>query len=246
MGMLTRDPAKDARLNHYKAAATIFKQLEDYMGYSYMIGSAAGWHFNNNEPRKALMYNDSTIAACLRGLIEGFEDRRTLWDAYKFRSAIYKSLGQNDSAWHYIHKGHDTQLRHIYEENNEKVLEIDARYNDEQQKQKIEEQEQLILFESQRRNLLLAIIGLIILFTGILSYYILRLRNEKKKTEDQAGLILKKNRGLSDSLEKQMILQNEVHHRVKNNLQVIISLLDLQREEINDPETQKKLEAMAG
>jgi len=245
MGMLTRAPSKEARLNHYKSAANLFSQLEDYMGYSYMVGGVARWYFDHNQPYKALMYNDSTIAATQRGLAEGFEDRRTLWDAYKFRSAIYKSLGQNDSAWHYIHKGHDTQLNHIYEENNEKVLEIDARYNNEQQKQKIEEQEQRILFQSQRRNLLLAIIGLSILFAAILSYYAFRLRKEKRKTEEQAKVIQQKNIGLSDSLEKQIVLQSEVHHRVKNNLQVIISLLDLQREEIEDPDIQEKLEAMA-
>ena len=192
MAMLTRDPSKEARLNHYKAAVRLFEQLEDYMGCSYMFRGIASWYYEQGQLYKALVYNDSTITAIHQGLAEGYEHRRTLWDAYKFRSALYKSLGQSDSAWHYIHKGHDTQLKYIYEENNEKVLEIDARYNDKQQKQKIEEQEQRILFESQRRNLLLAIIGLSILFASILIYYALRLRKEKRKTEEQANIIQQK------------------------------------------------------
>ena len=246
MGMLTRDTSREAKLNHYKTAAHLFYQLEDHMGYCYMIGSVAGWHFEHGDPYKALIYNDSTLAAAHRAFRGGVEDRRTLWNAYRFRSTIYKSIGQNDSAWHYLNKSHYTQIKYINEENNEKVLEIDARYNDEKQKQTIAEQEQQIQFETQRRNLLLAILGLIILFTIILSYYSIRLRKEKKKTEEQALLIQEKNKGLSKSLENQIVLQSEVHHRVKNNLQIIISLLDLQKEEIEDPAIQEKLDAMIG
>nr|WP_256534357.1 sensor histidine kinase [Lewinella sp. JB7] len=80
---------------------------------------------------------------------------------------------------------------------------------------------------------------------ALLGYFYTRLKRAKTALEEQY-LIEQENEELTQSLTKQKILQGEVHHRVKNNLQVIIGLLELQTQELADPHARACLEAMSG
>ncbi len=52
--------------------------------------------------------------------------------------------------------------------------------------------------------------------------------------------VKKKTQELNRSLKQQELLMREIHHRVKNNLQIILSMLRLQSDEITDPEVAQK------
>ncbi len=245
MGMLVDRNKTDERLMHYKAAGSIFKKIEDHAGYGYMTGSITGWYFEKGNYIKALAYSDTTIASARQAIKEGFEEHWHLSSYYRFRGEIFRRLGDVDSAWHYLNKGYRLELDHIDESNNEKVLEINARYEDEKREQTLAEQAQEIKFEKDRRNLLIGIIGLVLIFASLLTYYYMRLQKANHKMKGQSEAIKQNNQELSKSLQRQIILQSEVHHRVKNNLQIIISLLEIQKEDIEEPEIQKNLDTMA-
>ena len=59
----------------------------------------------------------------------------------------------------------------------------------------------------------------------------------KGKTND----LIEANRDLEESLEKQLFLKQELHHRVKNNLQFIAGLLILEVQGLDNPELERIL-----
>ena len=165
--------------------------------------------------------------------------------AYINRGNILKELGELDSAYFYINKGYELELAAAYQNNNDKIVEIDARYKNEKKEKLIAKQALQLQAERERQYLFWGVFAFLLFFASILGYYYFHLSKTNQKMKQQALTIQCKNKDLSKSLERQRMLQSEVHHRVKNNLQVIISLLELQMEEAKNPIVQKNFQSMA-
>jgi PAS domain S-box-containing protein len=74
----------------------------------------------------------------------------------------------------------------------------------------------------------------------------------EQRVHEQTAALAQANRALQNALEQAQILLRELHHRVKNNLQVIASLLNLQSAALSDPhvrsifrDCQERIRAMA-
>ena len=99
--------------------------------------------------------------------------------------------------------------------------------------------------------ILVTVIEAFILSLAFADRYII-LEKEKKQKEKQLieetlnrtqlveEEVRKKTEALKHSLHTQELLLKEVHHRVKNNLQIILSMIRLQYDEIEDPKIQEK------
>lgn len=111
-----------------------------------------------------------------------------------------------------------TELNYVIEENDREVLE----------KNKIIKEKEDIIFTT-------TIIALSVLL-GI-SFVFIRINRKKRFEIEKMNLsIAQKNTQIESSLKEKEILLKEIHHRVKNNLQIISGILDIQNFSIKEPE----------
>ncbi len=117
---------------------------------------------------------------------------------------------------------------------NEKILALQRKYETEKKEEQIRqlnyqaELNQLALKKSNQQRLFFILAAFGLLAIAIL---IFRQFHIKRKSE---ALLAEKNVIISSALADKELLLKEIHHRVKNNLQVVSSLLGLQSEYIKD------------
>ncbi len=163
-----------------------------------------------------------------------YESADNLSEMYRFR---------NDFAQAYLYEKYASQWKDSLYQQEKKVKELgfDFRLNELEQKRKMEalnkqnkSQDKMIRAsqaelekEKQWRYFWIVIILLVVLFSLIVLYFFISQRKQNRLLEIQKNLIEQKNK-------ENEILVREVHHRVKNNLHSVMSLLRLEKRKLKD------------
>ncbi len=212
LGFLTNVGEYEKERFYYREVLNGFRKLKNYPGMSGMYSSLARVFMEDSEYDSAIIYLDSAIC------ISNENYNGILTTEYFKKSNIYERLNQTDSAFKYLklHLEEKEKERTIAEK--ELILGLEYQYEKETQGRELDakKREAELLEQSNKRLNYIAIVLLILVaIIACLSYF---LAQSKKKLKLQ-------NQDLAKSNQTKTLLLQELHHRVKNNLALIISMV---------------------
>lgn len=209
----------EAAIQDYQSNLALCEELDHKRGIMVSHANLGHTHLLNKNYNAALPY-----LLFAKEAMESTNDKANLWEQYMHLSNTYEALGDYENALLYERKL-ATENEEYYEDKIDQLeLETQTKFETGQRQATIVLQEQTIQQQRQRQ---LLILGLAVLLGAVLLLVYNNYRNKKRLSAE----LEVKNR------EKELLLK-EIHHRVKNNLQTISSLLNLQSAQIKDKEIQ--------
>lgn len=148
----------------------------------------------------------------------------------------FKQQGIYDSAFFYLNKLYNKQLDELHRATDENIQSINRIYSQELNLKIIKEQELELEIKTKNRKILLyALYSIAVLTLGLAVFLFILLRS-RRRIYAQTNKINSINKELEQVIKQKEVLFHEMQHRVKNNLTMLISLLEMQLEEIDSPE----------
>ncbi len=229
----------DSSLSYINSAVQIFRNNSDTVNLARALNSAATLQIKKENYNAALNHSREVQKLNLNHNLD-------LSVKNAFNLAIELSaLNQNKLAYEKLLEAYSLKDSLLNESLNETISQLSAKYESEQKERKILELERdkieadLNLSKSENTRNVILLVAALILGVSLLLY---RLYRVKVKSEA----------AISKSLAEKETLLKEIHHRVKNNLQVVSSLLSMQSRFIKDEqalgavnEGQTRVESMA-
>jgi len=174
----------------------------------------------------------------------GYAERRQY--IYEALSNTYYGKGDFKNAYKYSSKYRDLRDSLIFEERARKIAEMETLNKVEKKNNEITllklDAEKKKNIELEKNRLKIGFYSILIgggIALIIFVVLILLLINNLRLEKANSLLLTDKKNHTEALLEKEKLLMRESHHRIKNNLQLINSILDLQSRNIKDPAVKK-------
>jgi two-component sensor histidine kinase len=207
-------------INYFNLAIPYFKKQEDYTLLAMMYFNIASEYLYFANIKEGLLYNDSAFL---------FYDKMNYFykeNIPKQRYDVYKYLGKADSALYYLEMTYNEAFNSVYFQNNSNIKEMSEKYESTKKAETIRKRNQLLIW--------IIVIAFIIIITSLLLFFQNRkIRKQNQKIQTQNLSIQQNSEELQKLLNQKQVLLSELQHRVKNNLQQVISILEIQKESID-------------
>lgn len=245
----------DVALESYSKAIGYCNEIKDNAGIANSHINIGYCYFKKGNTQKALSNINTGLAIAKEvGLLQWQKN------AYKYLSEIYNTQSNYKLAFEnqVLFKKINDSLFNT--EKDKKITQMQMQYAfdkiQDKEKQVQKEKEQQLNQETDKQRTIKDVVMVAFVFMCILTFGIFfnLKKNQRQKAiiAEQKQTVEKQNEVIRQSLTEKETLLREIHHRVKNNLQIISSLLNIQSQHIVDEnvlssiqEGQSRVQAMS-
>lgn len=230
----------DSAKYYYDLALIELALIDDKYSQVGLLNNLAALTYGNGNYKAA-----NTLA--LQGVTLAIEidAPKLLSSLYYNISDNYKALGNYKESFHYYKLSDSIDYEVTNTDKNAQLAEMQVKYKAAEKDKEIAQQNLDLTKADTQRNQLIAGVVLLLFVIVFVSWSLARKRRSNKALALQKSLVEKREK------EKALLLR-ELHHRVKNNFQIVSSLLNLQYYDTEDKETaeaiksgQARVEAMS-